>query len=281
MGKASAQTAALAPPPDMQGGIVKRTVKEMISDKLASLIASGALQVGDDLPSERELAQSLSVSRESVRGAIQELALRGMVEVSQGARTRIVSAEGAARKTAIATPDAINRYDLDSVHQARLLVEQALIADAAARIDAEALARLEASLAAQRECLDDPVRFLICDREFHTTIYRAAANPLLSDFVIGLYDYLMDHRRVAVSQPGAILRSYKDHLDVVAGLRARSPAKAVAAFNRHIERIYVTTRSILDQSDQDSTGRRLPGKGRAAARSRPTPQRRGHPSDKA
>src|SRR5690349_560387 len=176
MGKASAQTAALASPPDMQGGIVKRTVKEMISDKLASLIASGALQVGDDLPSERELAQSLSVSRESVRGAIQELALRGMVEVSQGARTRIVSAEGAARKTAIATPDAINRYDLDSVHQARLLVEQALIADAAARIDAEALARLEASLAAQRECLDDPVRFLICDREFHTTIYRAAAN---------------------------------------------------------------------------------------------------------
>jgi DNA-binding GntR family transcriptional regulator len=37
----------------MRGSIVKRTVKEQISDKLSSHIASGILQVGDQLPSER------------------------------------------------------------------------------------------------------------------------------------------------------------------------------------------------------------------------------------
>ena len=36
--------------------VLRRTVRARSSDKLASLIASGILQVGDELPSERELA---------------------------------------------------------------------------------------------------------------------------------------------------------------------------------------------------------------------------------
>jgi DNA-binding FadR family transcriptional regulator len=243
MSKHAAHAIALAQSP---GGIVKRSVKEMISDKLASVIASGALQVGDELPSERELSVALSVSRESVRGAIAELASRGLVEVSHGARTRVVSAAGATPKAGIASPEVINGYDLDSVHQARLLVERAVVADAALRIEAATLRRLEASLAAQRDCLEDPVRFLIADREFHLAIYRSAANPLLSDLVTALYTYMMDYRRMAMAQPGAILRSYKEHLAITDALRARSAAAAVEAFDRHIERIYTTTRSILE-----------------------------------
>jgi DNA-binding GntR family transcriptional regulator len=63
---------------------------------------------------------------------------------------------------------------------------------------------------------------------------------------MGLYTYLMDLRRKAVSQPGATLGSYKDHTDIVAGLRARDRSAVVAAFDRHLDRIYTTTRSILD-----------------------------------
>ena len=196
-----AQRARLAGLPDIGGSIVKRTVGEQISDKLASHIASGSLQIGDLLPGERELAAAFSVSREFVRSAIQDLASRGLIEVSQGARTRVVSAVGAGRNPDIASPLAINRYDLASVHGARLLAERAVVAEAAERIDGDTLARLETSMAAQKHCLDDPVRFLICDREFHTAIYRCSSNPLLSDFVIGLYTYLMEHRRTAMSQP--------------------------------------------------------------------------------
>ena len=44
-----------------------------------------------------------------------------------------------------------------------------------------------------------PVRFLISDREFHVAIYRAAENPLLADFTMDLYAYMLEHRRRAVS----------------------------------------------------------------------------------
>ncbi len=244
--------ALLAPLADMRGSIVKRTVREQISEKLASHIASGILQVGDELPSERELAGAFAVSRESVRGAIQDLSSRGLVEISQGMRTRVITADGAARDGAVAGPRAINSYDLHSVHGARLLAERSVVGEAAERIDDGTLARLEASLGAQRQCFNDPVRFLICDREFHFTIYRCAANPLLSDFVMGLYTYQLEQRRTAVSQPGAILRSYRDHANIMAGLRARDPAAVVAAFDQHLKRIYTTTLAIRKAMEEHS-----------------------------
>jgi DNA-binding transcriptional regulator YhcF (GntR family) len=58
----------------LREAIDKQTAKEMIRDKIVSPIASGILQLGDKLPSERELARMLLVSRETVRGAIQRLA---------------------------------------------------------------------------------------------------------------------------------------------------------------------------------------------------------------
>jgi DNA-binding FadR family transcriptional regulator len=236
---------------DLKAELTRRTVRERISDKLASLVASGILQVGEELPSERELAALLAVSRETVRGAIQTLAGQGIVEIAQGARTRVVSRKIDTLKIGVASPSAINGYDLESVHGARLLVERAVVAEVAARIDNGTLARLEQSLAIQRQTMRDPVHFLICDREFHLAIYRCAGNPLLADFVIDLYTFMLDHRRVAVSQPGAIEASYRDHVAIYEALRARDPEAVVAAFGRHIDRIYATTVQILAETPKE------------------------------
>jgi len=222
-----------------------RTVRERISDKLASLVASGILQVGDELPSERELASLLAVSRETVRGAIQTLATRGVVAVSQGARTRVISQKIDSLKIGVTSPSAINSYDLDSVHKARLLIERAVVAEAALRIDDSTLARLEQSLAIQKQTVGDPVHFLICDREFHLTIYHSSGNPLLADFVTDLYTFMLEQRRTAVSRPGAIERSYLDHVAIYEALRARDAGAVTEAFGRHIDRIYATTVDVL------------------------------------
>ena len=236
----------LAQVPHLKAEIGRRTVRERISDKLASLIASGILQIGEELPSERELAALLAVSRETVRGAIQTLAASGVVAVSQGSRTRVISRKIDALKLGVTGPRAINTYDLDSVHKARVLIERSVAAEAAVHIDGSTLARLEQSLAIQKQTMRDPVHFLICDREFHLTIYRSCGNPLLADFVTDLYTFMLDHRRIAVSQPGAIEKSYRDHLAIFKALSAHDPQAATDAIGRHIDRIYATTVEILD-----------------------------------
>lgn len=237
---------------DLRDAMARRTFKDIISDKISALIASGVLRVGDELPGERELATALAVSRETVRGAVRTLAARGVLEVSHGSRTRVASTEVGALRDGLALPASINRYDIDSVHEARLLVEREVVAQAAAAMDEATLAILDASLAAQGDALADPVRFLIIDREFHATIYRGASNALLADFVIDLYAYMIEHRRIAVSRPGAIRASYEDHLAIVEALRARDPDATAAAFERHLRRITATTRSVLDDLESAS-----------------------------
>jgi DNA-binding GntR family transcriptional regulator len=128
---------------------------------------------------------------------------------------------------------------------ARQTVERPVVAAAAERIGKQTLSLLRDSLSSQRAAQDDTVRFLICDRAFHPTIYRACDNLALSDFVSDLYTYMMAQRRNAISRPGAIAASCRDHEAIVAGLAAHDVQAVVAAFNIHLERIYETTRGVL------------------------------------
>ncbi|SIQ36063.1 transcriptional regulator, GntR family [Rhizobium sp. RU35A] len=234
--------------PTIGRALVRQTARDAVADKLTTLIAMGMLRPGDELPSERELAHVLNVSRETVRGAIQNLAAKGFVEVSQGSRSRVADVDLSHLPVTIAAPSAIDRYDLEAVHGARMLVELDVVRQAVARIGEDTIAKLETLLEAQQAAGSDTMRFLICDREFHLEIYRAAGNPLLIDFVIDLYGYLMDQRRQAMARSGATADSYADHVEIVEALKRRDEVAVVDAFRRHLTRIYETT--------QDAAARR-------------------------
>lgn len=239
--------------PNIGRAITRQTARDVVAEKLTTLIATGMLRPGDELPGERELAQVLSVSRETVRGAIQILAAQGFVEVSQGSRSRVADVDLSQLPLTIASPSAIDRYDIDAVHGARLLVELDVVGCAAEAISNEALTHLEDLLEAQRQVGNDSMRFLICDREFHLAIYRACGNPLLVDFVSDLYGYLMDYRRHAMAQPGAIESSYADHREILDGLKRHDRPGVTMAFRRHLMRIYDTTQAMAARQGQSLT----------------------------
>lgn len=224
----------------------KRSIRDEIGEKIAALIASGVLQVGDALPSERDIATGLNVSRETIRGAMSALAARGILSVSHGARTRVISSDVGPITIGIGKARAMDPYAIEAVHASRLLIEREIVADAALRMDKATIAHLEASLEAQRAAVGDPVRFLICDREFHRTIYAKAGNRLLADFASDLYAHMMQHRRVAIARPGAIDLSIEDHQAIVEALRAGDADATVKAFAIHTERINTTTHSVLN-----------------------------------
>src|SRR5215471_13373055 len=75
-------------------GIRRNKVYEEVALQLERLILK-KLKPGDKLPSERELAETLVVSRSSIRDAIRSLELMGLVAPRQGAGTivREISSE--------------------------------------------------------------------------------------------------------------------------------------------------------------------------------------------
>jgi DNA-binding FadR family transcriptional regulator len=249
-------TGILGEVPQVGQRLERRTARDVIAEKLTTLIATNMLRPGDELPGERELATVLNVSRETVRGAIQILATQGLIEVSQGSRSRVANVDLSHVPITIASSNPIDSYDLEAVHAARLHIELKVVGDAAELIDTATLEKLDNLMEAQRIAGPDAMRFLLCDREFHVTIYRACGNPLLADLVTDLYTYMIDYRRSVMSRPGATDSSYTDHEKIVEGLKGHDRNAVVAAFHTHLLRIYETTKEMLALSGRTSLSAR-------------------------
>ena len=247
-----ARTAPVASTSALMGEVSRRSVRDVIAEKLAALISSGVLAVGDPIPGERELAASLSVSRETVRGAIAVLTAHGILRVAQGARTTVAKADVGALGLGAPAIGLDGPYELEDVHEARLTVERQIAGNAARMASKETLATLAASIAAQEAARHDPVRFLLSDREFHAALYRAAANDVLFDIAMTLYNYLLNHRRRIVSDPEAVAASIADHRAILTALEERRPEDATEAVAIHATRIYETTRAFLDARPEGS-----------------------------
>lgn len=231
--------------PGDRGPIGKRMVKDQISDKLAYMIHSGLLLPGDELPSERELATTLGVSRETVRAAIGVLQARKMIEVSHGARTKVLGRGSLPLHESVGVLRDLKHRSLNEVAEARAAVEVQVIALAAQRIKPAQLARLQALIDEQRAIVEDPVRFQISDQEFHQTLYRACGNALLADVVFDFYGYALEYRRLALGRRNAIAQSVAEHQAIVDALRTRVPAVAVAAMRDHLDQVHRTTRAVM------------------------------------
>ena len=235
----------LARIPGDKSPIAKRTVKDQISDKLAYMIHSGLLRPGDELPSERELAATLGVSRETVRAAIGVLESRRMIEISQGARTRVLGRGPVPLHESVGVLRSLKDRSLEEVTEARAAVEVQVVRLAARRIHPAQIARLQTLVDEQRAMLADPVRFQISDQEFHTTLYRACGNELLAEVVSDFYGYALEFRRLALERKGAIAHSVEEHAAIVAALRSGEPEAAVAAMTRHLDQVHRTTRAAM------------------------------------
>lgn len=223
--------------PALKDGIKRLSLREQIASTLADLVAAGLLREGDELPSERELAATLEVSRDSLRGALQLLQERGILDIGHGTKTRI--------RRSPDTIDESQRFDLrklvdltdEAVMEARRLIEPDLARRAASLIDDATLKRLDKLVSAQRDMMDDPVRFQISDREFHTAIFAAAGNPVLLSFGAQTYAHAYTYRRELMRNHDGIPLAVEAHERILVALRKRDPRAAEMAMRDHIEMI--------------------------------------------
>lgn len=69
--------------------VSRRSVPDEVFDQVLAEVVDGALAPGDQLPSERRLAEVLGVSRPAVREALQRMAATRLLEVRQGESTTV------------------------------------------------------------------------------------------------------------------------------------------------------------------------------------------------
>ncbi|GAA2747799.1 GntR family transcriptional regulator [Terrabacter aerolatus] len=159
-----------------------RTKATTLTDRLVTAIAVGEYSPGERLPSERDLAASLGVSRQTVRQALQQVTELGLIETrrgrSGGAFVAQVSWEDVAPDVARRTleteiPRLLDLYDY------RCMVEGMIARAAAERRTDGDVAALEKALEEFRAATS-MTQARNADRRLHGLVTAAARNPHLS-----------------------------------------------------------------------------------------------------
>ncbi|MBC3875807.1 FadR/GntR family transcriptional regulator [Undibacterium flavidum] len=205
----------------------------VVADKIQRLIADDGIAAGERLPSERDLAGKLNVSRASLREAILALELGGVVEVRGGSGVYLCAA-----KVEEDIPE-VGPGPFE-VLSARRMIESE-IAAIAARVatDSAIDAILKAVIAMEREHANYASNEQ-ADREFHLSIVRATGNSAL----VGTMEYLWNQRgrmwnRLKEHFQTEELRqlTLTDHRNILEAIAAHDPAAARKAMRAHLERV--------------------------------------------
>ncbi|WP_299231561.1 GntR family transcriptional regulator [uncultured Halomonas sp.] len=165
---------------------------DVITERLEAMILEGSLQPGQKLPPERELAERFSVSRPSLREAIQKLSARGLLISRQGGGT-FVSKE---LNSGYSDPllEMLSRHgefhlDLLEFRDAMEGISAYYAALRSTPTDKALLIRRFEELEA---CFQghDPVEEAKADAAFHLAIAEAAHNVLLLHTIRGIFHLL-------------------------------------------------------------------------------------------
>jgi GntR family transcriptional repressor for pyruvate dehydrogenase complex len=215
--------------------VVRRNkVYEEVAKQIERLILK-KLKPGDKLPSERELAEMLQVSRSSIRDAIRGLELRGLVEPRQGAGTivRETSAESLVHPFASALK---RRQEMVSeLLDFRKMLEPPLAARAATHASPDEISEMEEILQRQEQKQGQGEAAIAEDAEFHYSIALASGNSVVLKVIDTLMDLLRDTRERSLQVEGRSQKSLAGHRRILAAINRHDAEAAKAAMRRHIE----------------------------------------------
>lgn len=226
-------------------------ISTTLSARLERLIARGELAPGSRIPSERDLAERLGVSRGSVREAIHELSLKGLVERRSGHGTTVVAPSSATFTGSLVQRLTQEERSVLEVMDFREAIEPPIAARAAERATAADVNLLQ-ELLEQMERETSPKRFAELDSEFHHTVARAARNSLLTQLVEVSSSWMRSSRREVLQTRERREASLTGHRDI---LRAVLDADPVAAHRAMVDHINSISRLIDPRGrDGDSLG---------------------------
>jgi GntR family transcriptional repressor for pyruvate dehydrogenase complex len=222
---------------------------KQVADQIEGLIVGESLCPGDRLPSERQLAAQLGISRTVVREAIRLLSVRGLVEVKPGRGTyiRALSPHDAAAPIALLLklrqcPDL-----LDHVYEVRHMIELEVAGLAAERATDEDHILMEAAIEEMAAHIDDPDEFITHDLAFHSALAAATHNDLFGVLLNAISGFWSEAALLAYQVPGAAEDSLNYHRDILRHVKARDPEKARRAMCEHV-------RYSQEQAQAASTG---------------------------
>lgn len=220
--------------------IESEKLSQSVVRQIELLILRGILKPGERLPSERELADKMGVSRPSLREAVANLQERGLLATKAGAGIYVAEVVGAAFSDALvklfaghdeAVFDYISfRRDLEGLAAAR-----------AARLGSDTDLKLVDTIYRKMEAAHskrNPAEEAQLDAEFHLAIIEASHNVIMLHMMRAMFQMLREgvfyNRQMMFKQRTTRDTLLEQHRAINTALLARDEDGARAAVEAHL-----------------------------------------------
>jgi GntR family transcriptional regulator, transcriptional repressor for pyruvate dehydrogenase complex len=173
-------------------------VSTEIADRIQNAIREGKVRPGEKLPSERDMAKQLEVSRVSVREAYRSLAELGLLVVKRGAEggAFITDLDHQPVTRSLSLMLRLGRTSLQELTEARVLLEPMIARVAAQRADPASIERLDDLVRKQAAAIQGEGDIRRYDLQFHRLVAACTQNMPLIIVMNALADLALE----AISQ---------------------------------------------------------------------------------
>ena len=246
----------------------EQRLAESLAQRLRAFIDEQRLQPGERLPAERQLAQQLTVSRSSLREALQKLISEGVLISRRGGYKSMAEHPADLQSPCPVTPpgtllenDPGYRYD---VLEARIAIESSTAWHAARRATPEDKAHIERcyQMMLQVSDRDDPDLAAHSDVRFHLAIAEAAHNLVLLQAMRGLFDLLqssvMQSRQRMYTAPEIFQQLAVQHQAICQAIIAGDAERARSVTIHHLEFVDATMRNLHEEEARRARSMRIP-----------------------
>lgn len=208
---------------------------DKVETNLVELLQQRKMKVGDSIPKELELAESLGVSRTVVREALLRLRMMGLIESKKKKGAVITSPDLFGIMSKSMNPHILDQETLKEIFEIRLVLEVGMadfLMERVTRDDIEELKEIVASEPSMSETLTFQIEHEI---KFHGKLYEITGNKTLKKFqkmLLPVFDYVHSS---GLLKKEVIIKKYVSHKGLVDIIEHGSPEMLRNGMRNHLE----------------------------------------------
>ncbi len=218
---------------------------EQAVQALQEYIVGGKLEPGTILPSESEMVKQIGVSKFSMREALRVAQSQGLVEISQGRRTRVADIS---IKPAAGIMNLLMRRSkhlLLELTEARRSLEISIVRLAAERRTDEQVEAMAKTIDEMIAHQDDLLLFVDKDIEFHEIMAQATENRVFEMIHESIAVLLLESRQETIGISG-VEKPILEHQRILQAIRERKPEEAVQYMSVHLDTAELSIKELGD-----------------------------------
>ena len=215
--------------------IKKINISESVLKRIIELIRNGDLKTGDKLPSIQLFSEKLQVGASSVREALKQLQVMGIITIKQGEGTFVSEKVGVdSLSNYIRYLLDLKRPDILYLMETRKIIERGTVALAAERASEDEIKKLGNIIQRMKKIVNDPKEFALENVNFHITVAEASKNPILPILFNSVYDLFMKEQQVVAKLLNLKNESIKYHTNIWNAIKNRDVGKAIKEMEKHL-----------------------------------------------